>query len=144
MVRMRIKRTRRVTVEPVGIYPLDDLEYEDGVITSYNSEENTITSSERPGFITHLGEERPTPEPKPGDHIRFYEEGLGHPVRGVFINHRCLWYRTPEEEERQLDRMLKEVCHFSDEEIEEGRQVRERVRRHKAFLQRLYAFFFRI
>jgi hypothetical protein len=48
-------------------------------------------------------------EPKVGDTIRLYGKGLGYPIRGVDINGKELYYRTPaQEQERFRQEQIKE------------------------------------
>lgn len=49
-----------------------------------------------------LGINDPGFEPKAGQSARFYGPGIGQPVRGVVIDGRVCYYRTPDEEEQHF------------------------------------------
>lgn len=76
------------------IYPTNDPDFEDTLIESVGEtteQGSSITRSDGFSFFV------PATEgivPKIGDKVRFYGKGIGHVVRGLFINGVKLFYRT--------------------------------------------------
>ena len=97
-------------------YPKDDLQFEEHMITRAEKENGGSWSITRSGgwsFFVPAGKV----VPKVGSLARYYGGGIGRPVRGLFIDGQCVFYRAEVEQE----------AHFDDELY--GRDATELLRR---------------
>lgn len=86
-------------------YPNDD-QFREETITSVSKEENgsfVITCED--GWSMWCGKDW-TEEPLVGQRVRFYGEGIGRPVRGLFIDGKRVWYRTAAEDKDHTNKEL--------------------------------------
>lgn len=79
------------------MYPNDE-QFEDRTITSVSKNGSGYSITCDDGWSMFCGHNCSV-EPKPGMSARFYGEGIGRPVRGLFIDGTRLWYRTAAEYE---------------------------------------------
>lgn len=84
---------------PMPAFPEADLEFEDHVIHEVEQHDGSYTIKHE-GWCLWCGESCPV-EPKVGDTARFYGKGIGHRIRGLFINGVKIWYLTPAEDEQK-------------------------------------------
>lgn len=61
-------------------------------------------------------------EPKVGSKARYYGKGFGYPVRGLDIDGQEVFYRTPEEQEAEQKRQVKESERKQFEEFQRNRE----------------------
>jgi hypothetical protein len=78
--------------------PESDVEFDEAPIDAVKKDGDYYAIG-RDGWT--LGIKDPGFEPKIGQIARYYGRGIGYPVRGVTINGRVCYYRTPEEEEAE-------------------------------------------
>lgn len=104
------------------MYPLNDREYEDHVLTSVSDAGSNWNIGH--GGWHFLAPKQDAPEgfaPQPGMTARFYGKGMGHVVRGLFIDGVRLFYRT---ETEQTDRHRQECLAREQEQKYDYERVR--------------------
>lgn len=87
-------------------FPDGDNEFEDGVLDEVRQEGSgwCISRTNDGSFSIMPPGDALNPDgvvPQVGDRCRFYGKGFGYPVRGVFLNGKRVFYRTPAEQQIQ-------------------------------------------
>ena len=77
--------------------PDTDTEFEEVALAGVKVCETGYELSRADGFCFYI--DKPDFEPCVGQLARFYGEGIGRPVRGVSVEGKVAFYRTPEEED---------------------------------------------
>lgn len=84
-----------------GTLPADDLDFEDVTVASVRAEEKSggWSIGRSDGWSFFVPKNSPI-APAVGMAARFYGKGVGHSVRGLFLDRREVFYRTAAEHER--------------------------------------------
>lgn len=102
-----------------GPYPRGDREFKDEVIDEVHRYKDGTWNVSWDGC--GISFQADGVEPKVGDTIRLYGRGLGYPVRGIFINGKKAYYRTPAEEEDHHAEQVAEMQRKERADFEEHR-----------------------
>ena len=89
------------------MYPANDFQYQDKKITKVTAEKEGWDITRDDGWSFYVPKDSPI-TPGVGMIARFYGEGMGRPVRGLFLDGTEVFYRTPEEEEAKFKVWQKE------------------------------------
>ena len=84
----------------MGAYPENDDEFEETTLESVTPEAGGWSIQRADGW-SFFAPEKPPFRPEPGMSARFYGKGIGFAVRGLFIDGKEIFYRTPEQEQRR-------------------------------------------
>jgi hypothetical protein len=83
----------------------NDPQFEDLVITKVREEKSGWSITRADGWSFFIKASSPV-EPKVGMNARFYGDGIGRPVRGVYLDGEKVFYRTAAEDKAHQDREL--------------------------------------
>lgn len=99
---------------------INDTKYEDTTIASVEPESDGWGITRDDGWSFYVPNKYGV-EPKVGERVRFYGDGIGRPVRGLAIDGRVLYYRTEDEERAKFEREMAEMDAKRRQDFEENR-----------------------
>lgn len=103
---------------------VEDTEFQDKTISDVKINDDGCVITDSEGWCLFLDKDAVKHYgaiPKVGDTARFYGAGIGSIVRGVFINGKEVFYRTPEEQKEKNQKELIESDKRQKENFEKNR-----------------------
>ena len=84
------------------MYPINDDSFEETTIKAVSKHENGWTIERKDGWSFWVPSDSQI-VPEPGMTARFYGEGIGYPVRGLFLGRIKVFYRTVDEDKEHQE-----------------------------------------
>jgi len=109
---------RQIVTDKALEYIKEDNQYSKYVITKVSKSDNGYEISSDIGFMFF---DNPTIVPEVGMEIKYYGKGFGYAVRGVVINGVIIYYRTPEENEKDFRAYLEEEKKKKEQKFQDNK-----------------------